>query len=443
MALKTLVTGCDKSETSIAAGRMQLTATCRNPSPVKSKRRDWSVYEYGDMNGVIASTFPSYEAISGLYAIRANPRAAVSPRIQTLADEITGSESNKKEQARLLYEWRAKKITYAGNCVGLGAVVPRDMDWVLDTKMGDCKDGATLLQALLAAKGIRSVQALVNVGSSYELSPIPTIQAVNHVITYIPEWDMFLDSTSTSTPFGLVPNGLYGKPALLTDGSGTKTIPTLPPSATSVVARAKIRLFPDRSATGDVSVAMKGMFAISARESSRWMTQENREDFMRSTYNSDDNGGWGKLEEDDPKPLLDTFNYKVSFLNKDYFEPAPSGLGLWLPAPVMGLPTSLAMSGGSELHTTKFACTGGSSSEELIFELPPKLNIISVPKCVTFKEGSLSYRSTYERKGFVIKVTRSFVDGNPKAICGIEEQARYRKLANAVQAEARSQLLYK
>ena len=37
--------------------------------------------------------------------------------------------------------------------MGIGAVVPRDMDVVLDAKMGDCKDHATVMQALLASHG--------------------------------------------------------------------------------------------------------------------------------------------------------------------------------------------------------------------------------------------------------------------------------------------------
>lgn len=65
-------------------------------------------------------------------------------------------------EARALYDWVATHITYAGNCIGIGAVVPRDLPFVLDNRMGDCKDHATLLQALLAARGIKSTQALVN-----------------------------------------------------------------------------------------------------------------------------------------------------------------------------------------------------------------------------------------------------------------------------------------
>jgi transglutaminase-like putative cysteine protease len=51
--------------------------------------------------------------------------------------------------------------------VSLGRVVPNDAASVLHNKFGDCKDKATLMWALLAAKGISSEQALINLGNAY------------------------------------------------------------------------------------------------------------------------------------------------------------------------------------------------------------------------------------------------------------------------------------
>ena len=78
-----------------------------------------------------------------------------------------------RERARLLYEWVSRNITYGGNCIGVGAVVPRDLDVVLDNRMGDCKDHATLLQSLWSAAGLRSEQVLVNAGEQYDLARRP------------------------------------------------------------------------------------------------------------------------------------------------------------------------------------------------------------------------------------------------------------------------------
>ena len=153
-----------------------------NPKPRKEKREDFSVWNTETYPGFIYSTFPSYKEIVRAYADRAIPKAAVTPQIRSLAKEIIGAESDSREKARLLYEWVAQNITYAGNCIGVGAVVPHDTDFILDNRMGDCKDQATILQALLSAEGIKSTQALINAGSIYSLPETPTVTFIRVAI---------------------------------------------------------------------------------------------------------------------------------------------------------------------------------------------------------------------------------------------------------------------
>src|SRR5208337_2253610 len=113
-----------------------------------------SPYDYGPL--IVASTFKDYGAVAAAYNARANPKAKVTDRIRKLADQVTLNVHTPREQAKALYEWVATSIEYAGNCVGIGSVVPHEADLVLANRMGDCKDHVTLLQALLAAKGIAS-----------------------------------------------------------------------------------------------------------------------------------------------------------------------------------------------------------------------------------------------------------------------------------------------
>lgn len=58
-------------------------------------------------------------------------------------------------------------IRYVGIWLGNGGIVPHPAEDILQNRYGDCKDKATLLQALLAAKGIYSQQVLINLGDSF------------------------------------------------------------------------------------------------------------------------------------------------------------------------------------------------------------------------------------------------------------------------------------
>ncbi|MCH7515520.1 MAG: transglutaminase domain-containing protein [Bacteroidetes bacterium] len=199
----------------------------KNSSPAKSKRRNYSVWDPEQEPGYIFTTFKSYKELADVYGKRAIPKAQVTEQITKLSNEIVGNEKDTKEQVKLLYEWVGKNITYKGNCIGVGAVVPRDIDVVLKNKIGDCKDHATLLQALLASKNIKSTQALVNASSEYKLRSLPTADSVNHVINYIPSLDLYLDSTNGNIPFDMLPMTVSDKPVLLVENykEGTKTPP--------------------------------------------------------------------------------------------------------------------------------------------------------------------------------------------------------------------------
>ncbi|NIP54919.1 MAG: DUF3857 domain-containing protein, partial [Aliifodinibius sp.] len=171
----------------ILDGRRIIELSYRNKKPVKTDRSDFSVWDESQEAGFALSSFPDYKAIAKAYAARALPKAKPTSRVKNLAAEIIRDEKDKKKQARMLYNWVATNISYAGNCIGVGAVVPHDTDFILDNRMGDCKDHATLLEALYRSVGIKSSQALINAQNVYRLPEVPLVSSVNHVINYLPE----------------------------------------------------------------------------------------------------------------------------------------------------------------------------------------------------------------------------------------------------------------
>ncbi|WP_233858865.1 DUF3857 domain-containing transglutaminase family protein [Paraburkholderia sp. HD33-4] len=163
------------------------------------------------------TTFPSYEAVGKAYLARARAQVAITPDIQTLANEVTMGITDRRAQADALYQWVSRNIRYVAVILGFGGVVPHTAQDVLHARYGDCKDHTTLLQALLAAKGIQSSTVLVNSDSRYWLPSVASPLAVfNHVITYIPEFDVYLDSTAGTARFGTLTFNEGGKRALLT-----------------------------------------------------------------------------------------------------------------------------------------------------------------------------------------------------------------------------------
>ncbi len=437
--------GMTEKENSDNNGRKVIEWAYANPAPVKDERRNFSVYDPDKEPGFAFSTFRTYKDIATAYGARALPKAAVTDRIQKLAAEIVKDKTAPKDQARALYEWVATNITYGGNCIGIGTVVPRDVEVVLDNKMGDCKDHATLLQALLAARGIQSTQALVNAGSVYRLPKIPVVATVNHVINYLPAFDVFVDSTSDSTPFGMLPFQDADKPVLLVEGfkEGVKTPPS-PVGATRQTTNSTLKVAADGSISGTVAVTEKGQGAVATRAWARKMTKEMETDFVKNTFLAQGMIASGKLEKEDPSALTDSNSFKVN-LKVEKFAKVP-GAGAFFIYPLMNGSLSIhdfvaaSMEPEKEVDVT---CTNGSVIETYSIELPKTMKVLSVPDNLKLANKFLTYNSTYKLKGNVLTVKRELDDRTKGSVCPPEVFVEYKKFADKIVDDLKSQVLYK
>ena len=181
---------------------------------------------------IYISTFPSQAAFAKAYEERIRDKVKVTPQVQKLADEITkgikpiksgaikdnqvAEKELKQQQARAIYNWVSRNIRYVAIYLDDGSITPHDANSIIDNRYGDCKDHNALLIALLSAKGISASSAMINSGSSYTVPKYPVIGPFNHVITYIPAWNLYLDSTAEMAPYGSLPDDEIDKPTLVT-----------------------------------------------------------------------------------------------------------------------------------------------------------------------------------------------------------------------------------
>jgi transglutaminase-like putative cysteine protease len=416
-----------------------------NPKPLKSERRNYSVFDTDKVAGYSFSTFKNYADIAAAYGERAQPKAAVTDRISKLAAEIVKDKTIPKDQARALYEWVATKITYAGNCIGVGAVVPRDLDFVLDNKMGDCKDHATLLQALLAARGIKSTQALVNAGAIYTLPKIPVVASVNHVINYLPAFDLYVDSTSSFTPFGMLPMGDQDKPVLLVDGhkEGVKT-PVQQPGKERQHIKSVFKIANDGSITGTMEISQHGQGAAYSRAWAREINKEAEDEMVKNLYRRQGLIGSGKFEKDDPTALTDSYRYKVSFNAEKFIKYPGAGAFYIFPPLNMLAPIYSHLQGEMEPESeADVACSDITASEDYLIELPEKIKVLSVPDNVTLDNGVVSFTATYKLKGNILTVKRLLIDRTQGNVCKPQPNMENKKLAEKAIDNMKEQVLYK
>lgn len=424
-------------------GKQTLRWTYRNKTPEKWTPADNGITVVGDEPSLYVSTFNGYKEITEAYGVRATPKAAVSDRVKQLASEIAANMTTPETQAHAIYDWVTKNITYGGNCIGIGAVVPRDLNVVLDNKLGDCKDHATLLQALLAARNIESEQALINSGSLYQLPDVPVVSAVNHVINFIPSLNLFLDSTSSYTPFGMLPVSLGEKPVLLVSHyrEGKKT-PSTAQYGHEQIMRTNIRINENGSAGGKTELILKGLPAIGARAIMRLIPREQEEYLAKKLMESQGTHGTATLQKDDPVPLLDTYKLSISF-NLEDFVTVGTATGIPVkPVVLTFLPIEGFLKNVYEPTPKKpQICSGGVSIEEYVLEFPETLKIVAVPKDFELSTPIVDYRATYRKSANTLTIRRELKDKTATNICSPEYAADYKKIMLSIAKDLKSQIL--
>src|SRR5471032_2335228 len=189
--------------------------------PADNPRVEADAVAYWDFGGhLIVSTFDNYADVGLAYDRAAAGAAAPSARIEAQARELVRGISDPRDQALAIDNWVRKNVRYVGVYIGNGGLVPHSAESVMDHRYGDCKDHATLMEAMLRVVGIDSTPVLINGGNSYKLSPVASLGQFNHAITYIPSLDLYLDSTAESIGAGYLPVWDLDKQVILTK-SGT------------------------------------------------------------------------------------------------------------------------------------------------------------------------------------------------------------------------------
>ncbi len=161
------------------------------------------------------STFQNWDEVGRWYNNLAQERQMPSPEVRAKAGEITRGATSELAKVQAVYDY-VSHIRYVSLSFGVGRYQPHSAAEVLTNLYGDCKDKATLLDALLAAEGIPSATALINSQVDVDRET-PTPLQFDHAINMVSLGgrQIWLDATTGVGPFGYLLPQLRGKDALV------------------------------------------------------------------------------------------------------------------------------------------------------------------------------------------------------------------------------------
>ena len=264
LQVKTIGNGLtERSKTAAASAAIR--STLRPQSYLPEKVR--AVAPIDRDPALLVSTFKSYREMGLAYARRPFRKPSQRRRLPRSPMPSPKGSMTGGQQAMAIDAWMKKNIRYVAVYLALGRVVPNDAARVLRNKYGDCKDKATLMSALLAAKGIASEAVLINFGAAYTLPEPPTMAVLNHVILYLPEFDLYDDPTAKSRPSAYWTAENYDKPVVRigTSGAILARTPAMRPEDHTAHARTTIHVAADGTVTGRTEESNTGIFGNKLR----------------------------------------------------------------------------------------------------------------------------------------------------------------------------------
>ena len=379
---------------------------------------------------LFVSSFPDYAAMGAAYAKLAEPKTAVTPRLQRRADAITAGIADRREQARALYEWVSTHIRYVALYLATGGVEPHDAETVLDNGYGDCKDHTVLFEALLKAKGIESHPVLLNLGAAYTLSGPPTMAQLDHVISYLPEFDLYADTTSGVAPFGMLPFQEAGKLAVLAieggDAEAVRKLPMPAPDATTIAVRTDAHIDLDGAVIGTTTTTATGPAAIALRLMARGVQTMGHEGAARRQLVALGQAGTGAFQFAPP----DTFEPTYAVTGHFTLDPQPEILDGDSFSPPLGLPL-LVRPGDYMLgplrrptlaDTEPTTCFPGRETEDLSLELPQGRAPQRLPPDRKIETAWFTFLSQWSMDGQTVRVHRELFSRIDRPVCADTER---------------------
>jgi transglutaminase-like putative cysteine protease len=383
--------------------------TYRQTAPLTEDRRQVSGYDKGPR--LFLSTFRDVAELAEAYSHFIDGKADVTRRIAALAEQLTQDVSDRREQARVIYDWVTTHIRYVSIHLGRGGLEPHEADLVLANGYGDCKDHSVLLKALLAAKDIASEIVLINADDGYSLPAVPTLLPLDHMITYVPEFDLYVDSTSEVSPFGVLPFTEYDKPVIHVGSAGPalRRIPPLLASMNEATVVTSEELLPDGRIIGTTSMTASGPLGRSLRLAAASAEAAGPAMATRQLRSLNE-PGTGEFSFAPPRrELMPSYTVESKFtLDAELSHLAGTAFAPRIGLTMLVRPGQFLL-GPSEADPIEPApCYAGHQSEEIRLTLPEGYEIDHLPRATRIEGTGFGYHEHWEQAERTVTVYREF-----------------------------------
>ncbi|WP_035373584.1 DUF3857 domain-containing transglutaminase family protein [Pseudoduganella violaceinigra] len=387
---------------------------------------------------VRVSTFADYASIARTFDSMFETQSMPDQELSQLVEHLIAGVSAPRDRALALYRWVQDNIRYRAVYGADGRIIPKHSAAAIYTaRIGDCKDHVVLLNAMLKAAGIDSSPALIALGQEFFSVPDTPTPVFDHVITYIPSLDLYLDGTFKDAAGPYLPGRLYDKPVLLTRSGVLSRTPFN--QAGRETRQTSFVLQSDGSARFDYKEQVEGLRGALLRRKHNGYAKLPSGDWAEPMLAGRAWDGGGMEEPSAPEGKHDAYAYRLHARIEHFLKPGQSAFELdsSLNSGIFDLAAELDR---EKVRSQPFLCDPADHEETVSYILPDGFEPASLPSDVAVQAGILRYSASYQHTGQNIMATRKLVLLKPGTrICTPADFERLQPALDAI----RSDLLYK
>jgi hypothetical protein len=246
-------------------------------------------------------------------------------------------------------------------------------------------------------------------GNAYTLPEPPTLVTLNHVILYLPDFDLYDDPTASQAAFGVMSPETYDKPVVRVSAGAAKLArtPAMKPEDHTTYARTIINVAADGTVTGQTEQSNTGVLGISLRLAGAAVQKLGNETAVQRRLQSFNTPGTGHFDLGNSAETMDP----GSFTLNEAFKPPPSGGRATIPygMPLMVRPGNFLLGRRLSGRKSAFVCYAGRQIEDIdvTFDQAFAMPIPLIPR--TIDNPTFSYHSTFKVENRTLKIHREFV----------------------------------
>lgn len=388
------------------------------------------------------SSYQDPLAFGRVFQKTSQPKILITPEVNALANKITVGITDDYQQAKAIYNWVSKEIRYVADLFDDADNTPHETNYIIDKRYGDCKDHNNLLIALLTAKNIQASSALINAGDNYKLTKLGSHIPFDHVITYLPKWGIYLDSTIGTAPFGNLSLHELDKPTLLTGLDKIGQTKKAKVTDEQVINDVKMTIQADGSIVGTSETRFGGSKEILARSEYMDYEGENKQLLVKNHFAQFGESGTGTYTPADVYDLNTPFTVTGHF-TLDPVSNIPGNGAIVIP---VGLAESVLKNRGDVRPEEKihfpYSCHSFYGEENTAITFPDNVKVTKIPAPVLFNEKGINYQATYQQQGNTVTIKRSFTNDRPSTVCNANDLDNWKVFHKVLKRDLRSQIIY-